>query len=381
MIAGRRLAWLLVAVAAFGCAAFAAGCRRAAPPPVVPLVVPWNQDPVLEGALLEHQRELIAETEAWLLESEEDPGWFGGPELEAYLSSVLGRIRRDESGGEEAFRVRVVPKGTINGAALPDRVVVLNAGLLAVLESEAELAFILAHELVHLIEHHAALRAEYRERTPSHVLRMRFSRTLEDRADEAAFTMMEAAGYPPSVGVTALGRLELGERATGPRVRGWESHRHTHSRIRVARAKWGDSRELEADQGAFGEAIDPVRLEAVELLLDEGEANLARSVVDRHLARNPGDGRGFYLRSRIIREGDRSHDAIVAQMADLERAIELHPEEADSLRTLGLLLARGESPERGVELLERYLRLRPEADDRPLVEREISRFETPTRAP
>ncbi len=385
MIVGRGFAWPLVVVTSLACAAIAMGCRRA-PRPVdpataMPVVAPWDEGPVLEGAMLEIERGLVSETEALLVEAEQDPGWLGGPELEAYLASVLDRLRPEAADGETEFRVRVIRQGTLNGRAWPGRVVVLDAGLLAVLESEAELAFILGHELVHLLEHHAALDAQYRERTASHVKRMKFSRLLEDRADAATFAMMQAAGYPPSIGSLALRRLKLGKPATGRRIRAWESHPDIDDRIRAAREKWGVPPELEADQGTFGATIDSVRLDAAELLLDEGETPVARGVVDRHLVRNPEDAPGFYLRSRITRKGDRSEAAKTEQIRDLERAVEIDPEEADSLRTLGLLLARGESPDRGVELLERYLRVRPEAEDRPLVEREIGRYETPPRAP
>ena len=53
---------------------------------------------------------------------------------------------------------------------------------------------------------------------------------------------------------------------------------------------------------------------------------------------------------------------------DLERAVELDPDNAEALRWLGLVLRDSGEPERSGQLLRRYLDADPEAIDRKIIE-------------
>jgi len=52
------------------------------------------------------------------------------------------------------FRFFVIEDPTINAAALPDGTVLINTGLLAAVENEAQLAFVLSHETAHVLQVH-----------------------------------------------------------------------------------------------------------------------------------------------------------------------------------------------------------------------------------
>jgi predicted Zn-dependent protease len=74
--------------------------------------------------------------------------------------------------------------------------------LLASLKNEAELAFILAHELAHLhLDHHESLADT--SLSPSR------RRTLELDADSRAVALVAAAGYDPRAAIGALHRTDL----------------------------------------------------------------------------------------------------------------------------------------------------------------------------
>jgi Peptidase family M48 len=52
------------------------------------------------------------------------------------------------------FRFYVVEDPSINAAALPDGTVLVNTGLLGVVENESQLAFVLSHEIAHVLQAH-----------------------------------------------------------------------------------------------------------------------------------------------------------------------------------------------------------------------------------
>jgi len=52
------------------------------------------------------------------------------------------------------FRFHVVEDATANAATLPDGAIMINTGLLGLLENEAQLAFVLSHEIAHVLQAH-----------------------------------------------------------------------------------------------------------------------------------------------------------------------------------------------------------------------------------
>lgn len=76
------------------------------------------------------------------------------PNLDAYVNRVLERVAAQAPEGPIPTRAYVVADPAFGAAAAPDGALFLNFGLLRDLESEDELAFILAHELSHVILRH-----------------------------------------------------------------------------------------------------------------------------------------------------------------------------------------------------------------------------------
>ena len=79
------------------------------------------------------------------------------PELTAYVQQVGNRIARHARRDSELeFEFSVLNDSTPNAWALPGGKIVINRGLLTELGSEAELAAVLAHEIVHADAAHGA---------------------------------------------------------------------------------------------------------------------------------------------------------------------------------------------------------------------------------
>jgi predicted Zn-dependent protease len=77
------------------------------------------------------------------------------PRLTSYLEEVASRLMPDIPQPERVeFKCRVLRDPMVNAFALPNGSIYVNSGLLAVLENEAQLAGVLAHEITHVIHRH-----------------------------------------------------------------------------------------------------------------------------------------------------------------------------------------------------------------------------------
>lgn len=138
---------------------------------------------------------------------------YDDPRLQAYVQGIANRLAR---GANVAHPPRVVI-GDHDGtyAAFGERIVV-GRMVFERLASEAELAAIVAHELVHIEAAHTAL-AELPAKEDADWLAAR--RDAEAIADERAVVLLERAGYVPSAMSRALAAtLEVDDEEHPPRT-------------------------------------------------------------------------------------------------------------------------------------------------------------------
>jgi hypothetical protein len=114
------------------------------------------------------------------------------------------------------FKFFLVDKKNFNAASYPNGVVIVHSGVFDVLENEAQLAFVLSHEISHAVEKHVwflhqyhcnellALRAggafipyggSFVADLLASGIRSQYSRSLENQADRVGLEWMLAAGY------------------------------------------------------------------------------------------------------------------------------------------------------------------------------------------
>jgi predicted Zn-dependent protease len=132
------------------------------------------------------------------------------PYLDRIARQVAGRI----AGAPKSPRVVLVDTPEHRTLALPSGTLLLSTGLLAALEDEAELAFVLGHEIAHAASGEAAVRlvrlgfqATARERSASDGLcwsdaavdlaRLGYGEKREHDADATALSAMLALEYEP----------------------------------------------------------------------------------------------------------------------------------------------------------------------------------------
>ncbi len=80
------------------------------------------------------------------------------PGLNSYLQEIVHRMMPDTPPPEQVqFKCRVLRDPMVNAFAMPNGSIYVNSGILAVLENEAQLASVLAHEITHVTHRHTYL--------------------------------------------------------------------------------------------------------------------------------------------------------------------------------------------------------------------------------
>ncbi len=318
------------------------------------------------------------------------------PALSAYVREVGQRLAR-VSDRKLPYEFSIVNDSTPNAWALPGGKIALNRGLLVELGSEAELAAVLGHEIVHAAARHTAQGMQrdwamqgallaasmalgdsgYRDlaltggQVGSQLVQQGYGRDAEREADYYGMLYMARAGYDPAAAVElqrTFVRLAEGKQANW--LAGlFASHPPSQERVdnnfktaRELSATGERGREryqrmiarLQRTQPAYA-AYDQAR-EA----LKAGDRRKARALVDKAIAIEPGEALFHGLRGDLLVEaGDRS-----AALAAYDRAVRANPDYFKHYLTRGYLRRElGDSSGAGRDF-RRSLELLPTAEGR-----------------
>lgn len=133
-------------------------------------------------------------------------------ELVDYLYSVTDRLLPGQR-EKTPWKIYVITDLATNASAAPNGVITITTGLLLRFDKEAQLAFILAHELSHFLYRHSLMQKlagqglNPRFKIHKKKKQMAFSRELEWDADSKGMEMYAAAGYPKEQADEALKRM------------------------------------------------------------------------------------------------------------------------------------------------------------------------------
>ena len=132
-----------------------------------------------------------------------------GDELTIYVNKVAGNLldKNNKTELKEKLRFYVVKSGQVNAFATQQGMIFVTVGLLSQIENEAQLAFVLAHEISHYEKQHninAYLETQKQRRAHERSRELfenlvkslsSFSKEQELEADRDGFVMFEKAGY------------------------------------------------------------------------------------------------------------------------------------------------------------------------------------------
>ena len=146
-------------------------------------------------------------------------GVYENPVLHKMVSQTVERLVAASERPDLKYQVTILNSPAINAFALPNGHLYVTRGLIALANDEAELSSVLAHEMGHVIAHHAAIREEQAKQAAiiSHVVNdvlsdpqagalalaksklalASFSRAQEFEADGIGVGISARAGFDP----------------------------------------------------------------------------------------------------------------------------------------------------------------------------------------
>jgi len=183
------------------------------------------------------------------------------PNLTAYLNDFCQRLGQVSHRPRLSYRFKIVDASVVNAFAVPGGYVYFSRGILATLDSEAELAGVMGHEIGHIAARHSAKqysRAQLAQvglgvgavfidspvlsglvQAGAGMLFMRFSRDNEREADDLGVEYASKAGYDSGQLASffeILERMNPGSDRSG--LPGWFStHPSPQDRVHVVRVR------------------------------------------------------------------------------------------------------------------------------------------------
>lgn len=305
--------------------------------------------------------------------------------VEQYLQEIMARLY---PGFQYTIKVRTLKSPILNAFALPNGSIYINAGLLARLDNEAQLATVLAHEVAHFANRHSLRqRRVVKSRSALAVGTaiagipladliaissiFGFSRDLEREADVVGYERLEAVGYDVRESVRVFEHLHAEAKVLDEKHPVFfSSHPKLKERIESFKKLVALSAQTKGHVGReeYLQRTRRVRLAALEadLSMDRYkslilvlEDNSASQRYEPHI-------RNYYLGEAYRRRGGEG-DTEKAEAA-YRKAIELRSDFAPSYRALGILYLKKDDSQKARPLLEKYLELAPDAPDRAYVE-------------
>ena len=179
---------------------------------------------------------------------------YDDPEVASYVQSVGNRVARISDRPDIAYHFAVIDKNDINAFALPGGYIYIYTGLMKILDDEAQLAAVLAHEIGHVTARHATerLTAIYGYNVVATMIlgdnpnfwanlaanlfsttgMLAYSRNNEYEADRLGVAYANTAGYDPKGMSELLAKFHDAERGAPSKLEEWLStHPPTSERI------------------------------------------------------------------------------------------------------------------------------------------------------
>ena len=173
------------------------------------------------------------------------------------LQRILDRIVDVCDRKDLVYTVRIIDKDEMNAVSLPGGYVYLFQGLMDKLETDDELAAVIAHEVGHITARHAMKRlqaahgytilqiltiaadepqAAYGVAVGFENVFLAYSRQDEFQADKLSVKYMTLAGYQPEAILTVLGKLQEEQRKRAPsRIAYFRTHPYVQERKGVVK--------------------------------------------------------------------------------------------------------------------------------------------------
>jgi beta-barrel assembly-enhancing protease len=324
----------------------------------------------------------------------------------AYLNRVAFKLIPENARESVVFQIRVLKHPIPNAFALPHGALYVHTGMLARKENEAQLAAVIAHEVVHIIRRHTLLTFRNVKQAAGFTSTLGvigapaglyglgvvllgtvgalaavsgYSQSLEDEADREGMRLMVNARYDPG---EALKMIENVERYVEQDEIKQPFFFSTHPRLQERRASY--QRLLDAEyrsqtgfkgQEEFTAILAPTILDNAFLELARSRFAFAQETAEKSLALNANNPKAHFLLAEIFRQRGATEDQEQAEK-EYQKTIDLEPSFADAHRGLGLLDYKKGQLNLAREHFEKYLAFNPTAKDRAFIEQYLKESRT-----
>lgn len=328
------------------------------------------------------------------------------PAIQEYLEKIVCRLDPEICSD---IRIYLVDMPYFNASMAPNGMMQVWTGLLLRVENEAQLAYILGHELGHYKERHSLERLRQMKSTSGALVTfqlvlgasgagqygdlaallaqgtvLKFSRDHEREADERGFEMMVRAGYDPReaplVWTNLLAEREaMDESGTFVFLSTHPSSDERTRNLSVSAEKLSfGSGDWEKAQEQFSMLTKPIRF---NLLRDEIRLRkyaATQVLLDRLRSNAWNPGLVEYFQGELHRLRGEESDLDSAETA-YARSLKHAGAPAQAYRELGIIYYKRGQFDKADSLLVRYLAEVPEAVDRPMIESYIGESERSMR--
>ncbi len=326
------------------------------------------------------------------------------PALNAYLRELVCRLA-----AEDCRQVRVYPLDVpaFNASMAPNGMTQVWSGLLLRCEDEAQLAFVLGHEIGHFRNRDTLAQWRRLKATDGwasvvgmlslglgaglvgelaalagYANVMAFSRDQERAADRSGYDTAVAGGYDPSAGAELFEALLAEEQAREKNKPSSVFASHPATKERVARLREFASKAgehgSERGRAHFLAATRGLRMTWLRSELARRHDAQTLVLLDRLAARSDETAPGelTYARAEVLRRRNRDGDR--ASAIALYRRAESEPgAPPEAARDLGLALRAAGEPREASAAFGRYLERAPDAGDRAMIEHYQNELATP----
>lgn len=316
-------------------------------------------------------------------------------ELEKYLNEVVKKLYHPTDHNQSTPTVKVVKDPHLNAFVFPNGRIYIHTGILARLDNEAQLAFLLAHEIIHYTHRHAfktfdgfkdeptGPESQWPDLNPlgrvgdllsrfgatlTMAVMTGYSQALETEADVDGMALVSKTGYNPGEAIRFFEHLrhELEtENLKEPFFFG--IHPRIPKRIENCEIFLKGTRQTE-NKGLLNEDVYLQKTRKVILYnafleLKAGRYVTARRSAEKYLVLNKDDARVYYLLGEILRLKGETEE-INKMKRYYEKAIYMDPVYAEPYRAIGLIHYKEEAWGLARKAFESYLALSPHVQDR-----------------
>jgi beta-barrel assembly-enhancing protease len=144
-----------------------------------------------------------------------------GDEVSNYVNKIADKLLENDKELRSKLRFYVLKSNVTNAFATNQGMIFVTLGLISQIETEAQLAFVLGHEIIHYKNKHListiieadkshANRKSYYKNYDENIRKLsQYSRSLETESDSLGFYFMERAGYELKAGLQVMDVLQF----------------------------------------------------------------------------------------------------------------------------------------------------------------------------